>query len=189
MYIRRKVFSILVDETGEERLYSVNETILEGYEEREFAEKEEEEVEPKNDKLRFMDQVDYLGDKYLTPKQLRKAAKAATKGQVGKAIVEGGKIYVPVGTAIGALAGGLATKSVKGALRGAAAGAGVGAAGTLGVGAGAVGVKVGRKLSPRYEELADRRVDQLDMASGEMSKKEFKKKHYNKKRIQRLNED
>ena len=188
MYIRRKVFSVLVDETGEERLYSVNETLLEGYEEREFAEKEEE-VEPKNDKLRFMDQVEYLGDKYLTPKQLRKANKAALKGEAGKAIVEGGKIYVPVGAAIGALAGGLATKSVKGALKGAAAGAGLGASGTLGLGAGAVGVRVGRKLSPRYEELADRRVDQLDMASGEMSKKEFKKKHYNKKRINNLNED
>ena len=46
MYIRRKVFSILTDEMGEERLYSVNETILEGYEydeEREFAESEEKE--------------------------------------------------------------------------------------------------------------------------------------------------
>ena len=41
MYIRRKVFSILTDEMGEERLYSVNETVFEGYEEREFAEKEE----------------------------------------------------------------------------------------------------------------------------------------------------
>lgn len=41
MYIRRKVFSILTDEMGEERLYSVNETVFEGYEEREFAKKEE----------------------------------------------------------------------------------------------------------------------------------------------------
>ena len=37
MYIRRKVFSILTDEMGEERLYSVNETVFEGYEEREFG--------------------------------------------------------------------------------------------------------------------------------------------------------
>ena len=35
MYIRRKVFSVLVDETGEERLFSVNETIIE--EQREFG--------------------------------------------------------------------------------------------------------------------------------------------------------
>lgn len=43
MYIRRKVFSILADEVGNERLFSVNETLIEGYEydgieeEREFA--------------------------------------------------------------------------------------------------------------------------------------------------------
>ena len=45
MYIRRKVFSILADEMGEERLYSVNETLLEDYEyeERDFADSEEEE--------------------------------------------------------------------------------------------------------------------------------------------------
>ena len=41
MYIRRKVFSILTNEKGEERLYSVNETVFKGYEVREFAEKEE----------------------------------------------------------------------------------------------------------------------------------------------------
>lgn len=32
MYIRRKVFSVLANEMGEERLYSVNETLFEGYE-------------------------------------------------------------------------------------------------------------------------------------------------------------
>ena len=32
MYIRRKVLSVLADEMGEERLYSVNETLFEGYE-------------------------------------------------------------------------------------------------------------------------------------------------------------
>ena len=47
MYIRRKVFSVLVDETGEERLYSVNETILE---DRIFAKKEEEEETKKGSK-------------------------------------------------------------------------------------------------------------------------------------------
>ena len=46
MYIRRKVFSVLTNEMGEERLYSVNETVFEGFEydevdERIFAEKEE----------------------------------------------------------------------------------------------------------------------------------------------------
>ena len=32
MYIRRKVFSVLADEMGEERLYSVNETVFNGFE-------------------------------------------------------------------------------------------------------------------------------------------------------------
>ena len=178
MYIRRKVFSILTDEMGEERLYSVNETLLEGYEVREFAKREDVE----SDKLRFMDTVEYGVDKYLTPKQLRKTAQASAEGKAGEAMIEGGKIYVPVGTIAGAIGGGIATKSVKGALKGAGLGAAVGAAGTAGLGLGTVGVKVGRKISPRYEELADRRVDQLKMASGEMSKKDFKKKHYNKNR-------
>ena len=187
MYIRRKVFSILTDEMGEERLYSVNETLLEGYEveeEREFAKKE---VKPETDKLRFMDRVDYVRDKYLTPKRLRKISKASAEGKAGKVIVDGGKVFIPVGSAIGAVAGGIMTKSLKGAAKGAAAGAAVGAAGTAGAGLGTVGVKVARKISPRYEELADRRVDQIDMANGELSKKDFKKKHYNKKRIERLN--
>ena len=44
MYIRRKVFACLTDEMGEEKLFSVNETILSGNdcEDREFSEKEEE---------------------------------------------------------------------------------------------------------------------------------------------------
>ena len=43
MYIRRKVFARLTDEMGEEKLFSVNETILseENIEDREFSEKEE----------------------------------------------------------------------------------------------------------------------------------------------------
>ena len=41
MYIRRKVFACLTDEMGEEKLFSVNETILEECENREFSEKEE----------------------------------------------------------------------------------------------------------------------------------------------------
>lgn len=41
MYIRRKVFACLTDEMGEEKLFSVNETILSDCEDREFSEKEE----------------------------------------------------------------------------------------------------------------------------------------------------
>lgn len=182
MYIRRKVFSILTDEMGEEKLFSVNETLLEGYEydevdDRYFSKKEEEDDD---DKLRFGDRVELAINKHLNTKQGRKAEKAAAEGKVGKAIIEGGKIFVPVGAVAGGIGGALATKNVKGALKGAAVGAAVGGAGTAGYGVGTAGVKVLRKISPRYEELAERRLDLLKMADGEMTKKEFKKKHYKK---------
>ncbi len=176
MYIRRKVFSTIV-ENGVEKLYSVNETILKA-EEKTFAEKKSKKEE--DDKLRLMDRVELAADKHLKPKQVRKAEKAAVEGKVGKAIVESGKIYIPVGTVAGGVVGALATKKVKGALKGAALGAAMGGAGTAGYGVGTTGVKVLRKISPRYDELAERRLDQLKMADGEMTKKEFKKKHYKK---------
>ena len=174
MYIRRKVFSTIVED-GVEKLYSVNETILEA-EEKTFAEKKskkEEDEDEDDDKLRLMDRVELAADKHLNIKQGRKAQKAALEGKVGKAVVESGKIYIPV-------VGALATKKVKGALKGAAVGAAMGGASTAGYGVGTAGVKVLRKISPRYDELAERRLDQLKMADGEMTKKEFKKKHYKK---------
>lgn len=159
MYIRRKVFSFLTDDVDD----------------RYFSKKEEG-----DDKLRFMDRVELAADKHLNIKQGRKAEKAALEGKVGKAIVEGGKLLIPVGTVAGGVAGALARKNVKGALKGAAVGAAVGGACTALAGAGTAKVKVLRKTSPRYEELAERRLDQLKMADGEMTKKEFKKKHYKK---------
>ena len=42
MYIRRKVFSLLQDETGEERYFSTTEVTLEDIEQREFARKDYE---------------------------------------------------------------------------------------------------------------------------------------------------
>ena len=56
----------------------------------------------------------------------------------------------------------------------------MGGASTVGYGAGTAGFKVLRKISPRYDEMAERRLDQLKMAEGEITKKEFKKKHYKK---------
>lgn len=85
MYIRRKVFSILVDETGEERLYSVNETLLEGYEEREFAEKKEEEEEgPKAKKRRLVVLKDVESHRGLGRSYLLGGLNGALGGYVGK---------------------------------------------------------------------------------------------------------
>ena len=96
MYIRRKVFSVLLDETGEERLYSVNETILE---DRIFANKEEE--EPKKGGKGKKIALGIAGAVATTAA----GAYAAKKGYLGKKAAdkvnkvimkhskEGGKVY------------------------------------------------------------------------------------------------
>ena len=193
MYIRRKVFSILADEMGEERLYSVNETLFEDYEveeQKEFSKKKEKEekIEPKTDKLRFMDRVSVGIDKHLKPKTLREAEIAALEDRHGEAIIKSGKVFVPVGAVIGGTVGGIATKSVKGALKGVAAGAASGVGGAVSLGLGSVGNRISKKLSPTHETMSDRRLDEIKVANGEMTKKEFKKKYYNNKRIKRLDD-
>ena len=97
MYIRRKVFSVLVDETGEERLYSVNETILE---DRIFTKKEEEEEPKKGGKGKKI-ALGIAGAVATTAA----GAYAAKKGYLGKKAAdkvnnvimkhskEGGKVY------------------------------------------------------------------------------------------------
>ena len=126
MYVRRKVFSVLVDEMGEERLYSVNETLLEGYEveeEREFAEKEEDKIALKDVKskrgigrgLTFTGIVPL----YVSRKAAKKAAnKADEEGASDVVIVEkaksaGAKAGAATGAVLGAAGGGVAIKTSK----------------------------------------------------------------------------
>ena len=128
MYIRRKVFSILTDEMGEERLYSVNETILEDYEEREFADKEEEEkvaLKGINSKRGIGRGLAFTGivPLYVSRKVSKKAAnKADEEGASDVVIVEkaksaGTKAGAATGAAGGAIAGGYAIKSYKKGLK------------------------------------------------------------------------
>ena len=124
MYIRRKVFSILTDEMGEERLYSVNETVFEGYEEREFAKKEE------NEKVSLKDVKSKRGigrglaftgivPLYVSRKAAKKAAnKADEEGASDVVIVEkaksaGTKAGAATGAVLGAASGGYAIKNTK----------------------------------------------------------------------------
>ena len=81
MYIRRKVFSILADEMGEERLYSVNETLLEDYEyeERDFADSEEDIYKLKEELLRKELEAEYK-KKRKRNRRLSRAAALATVG-------------------------------------------------------------------------------------------------------------
>ena len=181
MIVKRKVFSV-IDEEGNLGYYLYDEATGE---EKLFSEKKEEKIEPKTDKLRFMDRVSVGIDKHLKPKTLREADIAALEDRHGEAIIKSGKVFVPVGAVIGGTVGGIATKSVKGALKGAAAGA---AAGAVGKGLGSVNNRILKKLSPNYETMSDRRLDKLKVANDEMTKKEFKKKYYNNKRIKRLDD-
>ena len=129
MYIRRKVFSILTDEMGEERLYSVNETVFEGYEEREFAKKEEEE-----EKVSLKDVKSKRGigrgsaftgiiPLYVSRKAAKKAAnKADEEGASDVVIVEkaksaGTKAGAATGAVLGAASGGYAIKNYKKSLK------------------------------------------------------------------------
>lgn len=121
MYIRRKVFSVLVDETGEERLYSVNETILEGYEEREFAEKKEEEESPRAKRKRLVALKDVKSHRGLGRSYLLGGLNGALGGYVGKK-------HADTLDAEGASDEEILRGSKKrGALAGAAIGAGLGA--------------------------------------------------------------
>lgn len=85
MYIRRKVFSLLQDETGEERYFSTTDVTLENEEERTFSvaedaesleekdfsdKKKEEDDEPK---LTTSDKINIKLNKALTTKKDREA--------------------------------------------------------------------------------------------------------------------
>lgn len=78
MYIRRKVFSILTDEMGEERLYSVSETAL-VEEEREFARK---------DYQVLIDGVDYADQQFRNEVKAARDRRAANFWKGRKAAVE-----------------------------------------------------------------------------------------------------
>lgn len=126
MYIRRKVFSVLTDETGEERLYSVNETLLDGYEveeEREFAKKEDDKVALEDVKskrgigrgLLFADPASLIVSRGAAKKAANKADKegASDVVVVEKAKSAGTKAGAGVGAVVGAGSTYLGAKAYK----------------------------------------------------------------------------
>lgn len=90
MYIRRKVFSLLQDETGEERYFSTNEITLEDAEQRIFSKKEVKLGESKENGGLANFMTGYSGKKAL--KEADKAAeRAAKEGKSEEEIVEAAK--------------------------------------------------------------------------------------------------
>lgn len=174
MYIRRKVFSLLQDETGEERYFSTTDVTLENEEERTFSvaedaesleekdfsdKKKEEDDEPK---LTTSDKINIKLNKALTTKKDREAfVEAYEDGKSHKYGKQAAK-YAAIGSGIG----------------GAVSGAAGSYAGTR---AGVALNKLARKHSGSLDTKAKLAVDRVKVADGKMTKEEFAKKWRSKK--------
>ena len=189
MYIRRKVFSLLQDETGEERYFSTTDVTLENEEERTFSvaedaesleekdfsdKKKEEDDEPK---LTTSDKINIKLNKALTTKKDREAfVEAYEDGKSHKYGKQAAK-YAAIGSGIGGAVGGK-----KGAAIGAGIGAVSGAAGSYaGTRAGVALNKLARKHSGSLDTKTKLAVDRVKVADGKMTKEEFAKKWRSKK--------
>lgn len=174
MYIRRKVFSLLQDETGEERYFSTTDVTLENEEERTFSvaedaesleekdfsdKKKEEDDEPK---LTTSDKINIKLNKALTTKKDREAfVEAFEDGKSHKYGKQAAK-YAAIGSGI--------------------SGAVSGAAGSYaGTRAGVALNKLARKHSGSLDTKTKLAVDRVKVADGKMTKEEFAKKWRSKK--------
>ncbi len=172
MYIRRKVFSKLTNEYGEERYFSTTEyTYMTEAEQREFVSKAEKEA--KMQLAREIADAEEAGDtkraKELKKRFTKKDRKlGATIGYLGGgvgAITAGGMLGAAAGTVRGLKKDGFDLDkldnmdyndpSLKNTKKGALRGAGIGALAGLGVkiGSQAIGRKVGKNISEkRYQK-------------------------------------
>lgn len=191
MYIRRKVFSLLQDETGEERYFSTTDVTLENEEERTFSvaedaesleekdfsdKKKEEDDEPK---LTTSDKINIKLTKALTTKKDREAfVEAYEDGESHKYGKQAAK-YAAIGSGI---SGGILGAAVGGK-KGAAIGVGIGAvSGAAGSYAGTRALnKLARKHSGSLDTKTKLAVDRVKVADGKMTKEEFAKKWRSKK--------
>lgn len=183
MYIRRKVFSLLQDETGEERYFSTTDVTLENEEERTFSvaedaesleekdfsdKKKEEDDEPK---LTTSDKINIKLNKALTTKKDREAfVEAFEDGKSHKYGKQAAK-YAAIGSGI---SGGI-LGAVVGGKKGAAIGAGIGAVSGVALN------KLARKHSGSLDTKTKLAVDRVKVADGKMTKEEFAKKWRSKK--------
>lgn len=185
MYIRRKVFSKLQTEDGQERYFSTTEfTLMSEAEQREFSKKNDDEEEElsKEDKraIKYWQKKRHKETAELKQAALegdKEAEKKLTKKAYKKAMIASGAAGAIGGALIGA-----SNSNKKG--KGALIGAGIGAAYGTGIGALAgKAVKEGWKHRKKFESRnAQNKInsklehDQLAVANGKMSKKEFIKK-------------
>ena len=189
MYIKRKVFSLLQDETGEERYFSTTDVTLENEEERTFSvaedaesleekdssdKKKEEDDEPK---LTISDKINIKLNKALTTEKDREAF-VEEAHKYGKQAAK----YAAISGGIGGGILGAEVGGKKGAAIGAGIGAVSGAAGSYaGIRAGVALDKLARKHSGSLDTKTKLAVDRVKVADGKMTKEEFAKKWRSKK--------
>ena len=183
MYIKRKVFSAMVDKkTGKEKLFSTTEI------EKDFSDKKKD----KEDDLTTSDKFNLWAAKHMRTKEGRKVTEQAIDKDEWKPFIKhnakrGAQVGGVIGGAMGAAAG-ASNGGIKGALKGAAAGSATGAAILAGNSALTAALQAKalkdarrRKSSNKYMEEAKEGSDLYKVADGKMTKKEFINKHYNKK--------
>lgn len=187
MYIRRKVFSKLQTEEGQEKYFSTTEfTLMSEAEQREFSKKKEsepKEEEEKEPKLAREDrkEIRRYGRKWNKKSaELRKKAlegdEDAQKKIVKRAYKKGMIGMGALGATAGALVGANDGKAAKGAAIGGAVGTGLGAAIATGVKS---SWKHKKKIESRNPQAKiDGKIDhdRIAVSRGEMTKKEFVKK-------------
>lgn len=168
MYIRRKVFSVRLDESGEEKLFSTTKKdSVDNYE-----------------GLNYSDLIANIKDKNpLTIKRLRKARREHLSKERGKGKLLSGVRGGVTGVG-GAISGGVIGHALGGK-SGAALGAmGGAAAGTAAGYFGDRGLRAFRNKIRKsggggtIDDYNARKADRLAMLDGEMSKEDFKKKWY-----------
>ena len=177
--IKNKLYSVMDEEgnlgyylynesTGEEKLFSVVEE-----EQREFADNSEDDVKLKP--LHRYNVAMYKLEGKLGRKLDRQHIEGDWKSSAKRGAAVAG-ISTLIGTGIGAAVGGK-YGAKAGAKVGAALGTGAAVGGTLGTAA----VKKLRKSSSRYDKAARQRLDEIALAEGKMTKKDYVNKWYKQK--------
>ena len=177
MIVKRKLFSFIDEDgnlgyylynesTGEEKLFSVVE------EEREFAEKEEK----KERKLKPLHRYNIAMYK-LEGKRGRKLEKQNLEGDWKGTAKSSAKAAAGI-TGLGILGGAAIGKNKKAALVGAGLGALIGTSTGIGSTLGTATVGKLRKIDPKYNKLAEQRLDEIKVAEGEMTREEYMDKWY-----------
>ena len=185
MYIRRKVFSVAVDESGEERYFSTNEIINEeDYLDEVMYSKHVHETETKKDKK--MDRLNLAAAKMNLKGDRRdlatiwdnESSKEEKKKATRSLARRSGLISAGGGAAAGAILTGMLGGSRAGMAKNAAAlGLATGLGGYTGTRAGVATHNLIKKHSKKYRDKSQKSADLYRRSLGEMSDEDYINKY------------